>query len=118
MKEKRNLFSYESFKKLEDNNYELWSKTFMMSVKRKFLVEDEPNNKAGKYSIFWILNSIQPQIAATIVYFQMLNRCGSSLKELTLTLKIINIFSLKKSCHGFNRVIWIWLSTSPLLLLC
>lgn len=56
-----------------DDNYKSWSRAFMMSItghrKKYLLVEDEPNEKVGKYSTWeednsmvsaWLLNSVHP----------------------------------------------------------
>ncbi|KAF3781664.1 hypothetical protein EJ110_NYTH36296 [Nymphaea thermarum] len=77
-----NPFSYGSTVKLDGHNYELWSRSFMLSVKghrkRHIIEEDEPTNKSGKYLTWeeddsmvmsWIMNSVQPQIAFTITYY-------------------------------------------------
>ncbi|KAF3771502.1 hypothetical protein EJ110_NYTH60209, partial [Nymphaea thermarum] len=77
-----NPFSYGSTVKLDGHNYELWSRSFMLSVKghrkKHIIEEDEPINKTGKYITWeeddsmvmsWMMNSVQPQIASTITYY-------------------------------------------------
>lgn len=47
--------TYGSTMKLDGNNYELWTRAFMISVmghkRNELLIEDEPNNKVDKYSM-------------------------------------------------------------------
>ncbi|KAF3782736.1 hypothetical protein EJ110_NYTH24484 [Nymphaea thermarum] len=77
-----NPFSYGSIIKLDGHNYELWSRSFMLSIKghrkQHIIEEDEPIDKSGKYMTWeeddnmvmtWIMNSVQPQIVSTITYY-------------------------------------------------
>lgn len=79
-----NPFPYDFFMKLDENNCELWSRAFKMSVmghqKKYILEEDEPNWKAKKYDSWeevnnmmmsWLLNNMQPQIATVTTFFSI-----------------------------------------------
>ncbi|KAF3773021.1 hypothetical protein EJ110_NYTH56389 [Nymphaea thermarum] len=94
-----NPFSYGSTVKLDGHNYELWCRSFMLSVKghrkRHIIEEDELVDKLGKYMTWeeddnmvmsWIMNSVQPPIASTITYYttakEMWDKCLDALESI------------------------------------
>ncbi|KAF3780822.1 hypothetical protein EJ110_NYTH38328 [Nymphaea thermarum] len=124
-----NLFSYGSTVKLDGHNYELWSRSFMLSVKghrkRHIIEEDEPTNKSGKYLTWeeddimvmsWIMNSVQPQIASTITYYTTAKEMWEFLRETYSQDKNVSkILQVEEECTISDREVRIYLNTLPQL---
>lgn len=96
-------FSYGSSVKLDDYNYERWSRTFMMSVSghqgKYILLEPEPDKKIDKYAtwvedndivMLGIMNSVQPYIVDGLVYYSMAKEMWDNLKDMYLQDKNVN----------------------------
>ncbi|XP_031501106.1 uncharacterized protein LOC116264832 [Nymphaea colorata] len=89
-----NPFSFGSTIKLDGANYDVWARTFMLSVvghgKKYILEEDEPVEKSGKYARWeeenniisaWLMNSTQPHIAAGLCYYNTAKDMWNSLRQ-------------------------------------
>ncbi|KAF3776077.1 hypothetical protein EJ110_NYTH49167 [Nymphaea thermarum] len=112
-----NPFSYGSTVKLDGHNYELWSRSFMLSVKghrkKHIIEEDEPINKTGKYITLeeddsmvmsWMMNSVQPQIASTITYYTTAKEMWDFLRQTYSQDKNVSkILQVEEELHNLRQ---------------
>ncbi|KAF3771673.1 hypothetical protein EJ110_NYTH59828 [Nymphaea thermarum] len=112
-----NPFSYGSTVKLDGHNYELWSRSFMLSVKghrkKHIIEEDEPINKTEKYITWedddnmvmsWIMNSVQPQIASTITYYTTAKEMWDFLRQTYSQDKNVSkILQVEEELHNLRQ---------------
>ncbi|KAF3772741.1 hypothetical protein EJ110_NYTH57106 [Nymphaea thermarum] len=112
-----NPFSYGSTVKLDGHNYELWSRSFMLSVKghqkKHIIEEDEPINKTGKYITWeeddsmvmsWMMNSVQPQIASTIAYYTTAKEMWDFLRQTYSQDKNVSkILQVEEELHNLRQ---------------